>query len=116
MPNPVIHFEILGKNGGKLQNFYAELFGWKINADNPMRYGIVDTGSEAGISGGIGDGQNGASWATFYVQVDDPGAYLKKIEKMGGKTIVPVTEIPNMVTLAVFADPEGHIVGLVKAA
>ena len=28
------------------------------------------------------------------VYVDDPDAYLKKIEKMGGKTIVPVTVVP----------------------
>ena len=27
---------------------------------------------------------------------------------------MPVTEIPNMVTFALFADPEGHVVGVVK--
>lgn len=49
-----------------------------------------------------------------YVQVDDPQAYLDKVESLGGKTVVPVTEIPNMVTFALFTDPEGHMVGLVK--
>jgi predicted enzyme related to lactoylglutathione lyase len=49
-------------------------------------------------------------------EVDDPQTYLDKAEKMGGKTIVPVTEIPNMVTFALFADPEGHMVGVVKSA
>jgi predicted enzyme related to lactoylglutathione lyase len=29
---------------------------------------------------------------------------------------VPVTEIPNMVTFAQFADPQGNVVGLVKSA
>ena len=51
---------------------------------------------------------------TFYVQVDDPQAYLNKIEAAGGKTVVPVTEIPDMVTFAMFADPEGNVGGLVK--
>jgi hypothetical protein len=45
----------------------------------------------------------------------DPQAYLDRIERVGGKTIVPVTEIPDMVTFAQFADPEGNVVGLVKA-
>jgi hypothetical protein len=43
-------------------------------------------------------------------------AHLKKIESLGGKTLVPPTEIPEQVTFAFFADPEGHVVGLVKSA
>jgi predicted enzyme related to lactoylglutathione lyase len=41
-------------------------------------------------------------------------SFLKKIESLGGKTVVPTTEIPNMVTFALFKDPEGNMVGLVK--
>ncbi len=51
---------------------------------------------------------------TFYVQVDDLDAYLKKAESLGGRTVVPPTEIPNMVTFAMFSDPDGNAVGLVK--
>jgi hypothetical protein len=36
MPNPVTHFEIVGKDGKKLQEFYASLFGWAVDANNPM--------------------------------------------------------------------------------
>jgi len=114
MGNPVVHFEVVGKNGAKLQKFYGELFDWKINADNPMNYGIVDNGGE-GINGGVGqvpDGGNGH--VTFYVQVPDVNAALEKAEGMGGKTIMPRTEM-DMVTMALFADPEGHTVGLVEA-
>ncbi len=113
MGQPVVHFEIVGKDAKKLQEFYAGLFGWHIDADNPMNYGIVDTHGDGGIGGGIGPAQ-GPNQVTFYVQVDDPQAYLNKIEGIGGKTIVPVTEIPDMVTFALFADPEGNVVGLVK--
>ena len=113
MAHPVVHFEIIGKDGKKLQEFYGKLFDWHIDANNPMNYGIVDTHGEGSIGGGIGqtDSQN---QVTFYIQVDDPQAYLNKIEAMGGKTVVPVTEIPDMVTFAQFADPEGNVVGLVK--
>lgn len=115
MGNPVVHFEILGKDAAKLGEFYSELFGWNVNADNPMNYGLVDTGVEGAIRGGVGPAQDGPGHVTFYVQVGDPQACLDKAERLGGKTVVPVTEIPNMVTFALLADPEGHVVGVVKA-
>ncbi|MEZ4502416.1 MAG: hypothetical protein R3C39_07310 [Dehalococcoidia bacterium] len=109
MPNPIVHFEILGKDKAKLQQFYADAFDWKIDASNPMGYGMVDNAGE-GINGGI-DGD--APGVLVYIAVDDPAAYLKKVEGMGGKIVQDVTVIPGMVTLAKFSDPEGNIVGLV---
>ena len=38
MPNPVIHWEITGKDAPKLQQFYADLFGWNVDSNNPMNY------------------------------------------------------------------------------
>jgi predicted enzyme related to lactoylglutathione lyase len=112
MANPVVHFEIMGKDGKKLQEFYSNLFNWEIDSSNPMNYGLVK-GGEGGIGGGVGQG-DGPPYVTVYIQVDDLQAYLDKVEKLGGKTLVPVTEIPNMVTFALFADPEGNSVGLFK--
>jgi predicted enzyme related to lactoylglutathione lyase len=114
MPNPVVHFEVTGKDGKKLQEFYSRAFGWSINADNPMDYGIVEPQDGQGIGGGISGGPDQNNQVTFYIGVDDPQACLDKIESMGGKTVVPVTVIPDMVTFAQFADPEGNIVGIVK--
>ena len=113
MPNPVVHFEILGPDAGALQRFYGDLFGWKVDASNPMSYGMVDTG-EGNPGGGITQGQNGHAGVTFYIRVDDLQGALDRVEKAGGKTVVPVTEIPDMVTFAQFADPAGNVVGLVK--
>jgi predicted enzyme related to lactoylglutathione lyase len=120
MGQPVVHFEIGGKNSKKLQSFYASQFGWKIDAKNPMRYGVVDTGARGktrGINGGIFETQPGATQSpvTIYVQVNDIDATLKKIGKAGGKTVHPRTPLPGMVTFAQFADPEGNVVGLVEA-
>ena len=42
MGQPVVHFEVIGKDGPKLQRYYSDLFGWEINSDNPMKYGMVD--------------------------------------------------------------------------
>ncbi len=112
MPNPVVHFEVNGKDGAALQKFYADAFDWKIDASNPMKYGLVDNAGE-GIGGGIGEEET--PFVTFYVQVDDPAAHLKKIEALGGTVLQDVTVIPEMATFARFADPEGNVVGLVKA-
>ncbi len=114
MANPVTWFEILGRDADGLQRFYSDVFGWEYQkAPGPMNYGMVSAGN-GGIGGGIGDAQDGKGHVTVYVQVDDPQAYLDRVEQHGGKTIVPVTEIPDMVTFALFSDPEGHVVGVVK--
>ena len=114
MSNRVVHFEIIGKDGKKLQDFYAGLFGWKIDANNPMSYGMVDA-NETGLGGGIASGQGGDGHVTVYVEVDDLQAYLKKAEGLGGKTIMPPTAVPGGPEIAMFADPEGHVIGLAKA-
>ena len=109
MANPVVHFEVVGSDGAKLQEFYGELFGWKINADNEMNYGIVDNGGQ-GINGGVGESPEGAH-VTWYVQVPSIDDYLKKAEQIGGKTVARIEM--DMVTMAMVADPEGNV-GLVE--
>ena len=113
MSSPVVHFEVVGKDPKKLHGFYSSIFGWKIDANNPMNYGLVEAGREGAIGGGIGQAE-GSAHATFYIEVPDPQATLDQVGRAGGKTVVPVTVIPNMVTFAMFTDPEGNLVGLVK--
>ena len=114
MGAPVVHFEVIGEDGEKLQRFYRELFDWKVSADNPMSYGIVETGADEGINGGVGAGKESRG-VTFYVQVEDLEGCLERAESLGGKTVMPPTEIPDMLTLAQFVDPEGNRIGLVRS-
>jgi uncharacterized protein len=113
MANPVVHWEVVGRDGPGLQRFYGELFGWNVQNHPEMNYGIVEAQDGTGIGGGIGQSPDGGGHVTFYVAVDDPQAYLDRAEQLGGRTVVGVTEMP-MVTLALLADPEGHVVGVVK--
>ena len=106
MPNPVVHWEIAAKDAKMLQGFYAALFDWHVDANNPMDYGLVDTHTEGGINGGIHGNENPAK-VMIYIQVNDLDEYLRKAESLGGKTVMPPTEIPNIVTMAQFTDPEG---------
>jgi uncharacterized protein len=77
MGQPVVHFEIIGKDAEKLTSYYAELFGWEINSENPMRYGIVQrdgnlSADGTGIGGGIGAAPDGyPGHVTFYIEVPD---------------------------------------------
>jgi predicted enzyme related to lactoylglutathione lyase len=115
MAHPVMWFEVLGQNGDRLHQFYGGLFGWKIAADNPIKYGMVDTGETRGIPGGVGQAYPGTRpWVTFYVETPDVAASLAKAEGLGGRVVMPKTEMPD-VTLGVFEDPEGHVIGLVEA-
>jgi len=116
MGAPVVHWEINARDAGRLQEFYSKLFGWKVNADNPMHYGLVNTGSKQGANGGIGQSDPSAPTpsVTFYVQVSDLQKHLDRAESLGGRAIMPPTEIPGMVTMAMFTDPEGNVIGMVK--
>jgi uncharacterized protein len=113
MAHPVVHFEVSGRDLDKLQSFYGDLFGWNIQkVPGAMPYAMVEKDGD-GIGGGIGQAPNGNGHVTFYVDADDPQAVLDKAEQLGGKTIMPVTELPQ-VTIALFADPEGHVIGIAK--
>jgi len=120
MANPVVHFEVLGKDPAALCDFYGKLFGWKLETpdpNDPMQYSMVSTeGGEGAIDGGIGKAMHGDGSVTFYVGVDDLQAALDQVQSLGGHTIMPPQETAPSTHIALFADPEGHVVGLVHEA
>jgi predicted enzyme related to lactoylglutathione lyase len=111
MAAKVIHVEVTGKDGSALQKFYSDVFDWKLDTNNPGGYGMLRPEGE-GVTGGIGTSQDGGSGqVTFYVHADDPSATLARVEALGGRVIMPLTEVAPETTVALFADPEGHVVG-----
>ena len=117
MGQPVVHWEIGARDGTKLHEFYRTLFDWKIEVLPQFHYGMVETGGQGGINGGISTlPAEAPPYVTFYVQVDDLEGYLAKAESMGGKTIITPMPVPGVGSIAMFTDPEGHVVGLFKPA
>jgi uncharacterized protein len=120
MGRPVVHFEVVGKDAPALQSFYADLFGWRIDADNPMHYGVVSrednlNPDEIGIGGGIGPGPEGyEGHVTFYVEVPDVEATLSQAESKGGKRLMGPETIMGRMVLGMFTDPEGHLIGVIQ--
>jgi predicted enzyme related to lactoylglutathione lyase len=113
MAHQIVHWEIQSQNPVRLHRFYADAFGWIIDASNPMNYGMVGSGGHAGIDGGIGGSQAPGSRVLVYASVPSIPAALEKIEAHGGRTIMPRTDL-GMVTMALYQDPEGNTMGLVE--
>ena len=111
MPNKVVHFEIETRDPDALGKFYQQLFGWNVQSIPDSAYTIIDTVGGRGINGGIGKAEDEHS-VKFYVAVPDINVALEKIESLGGRTLVGLTETP-MVTFALFQDPDGNVNGLV---
>jgi predicted enzyme related to lactoylglutathione lyase len=113
MGNPIVHFEIIGKDAAKVKAFYSELFGWKIGDLMPDmgNYGLIDEES-SGLAGGVGQFDDGAPRVTIYAQAADLQATLDHAVALGGSILMPPTPIPGVTTLAMFADPDGNVIGL----
>src|SRR6059058_320243 len=94
MGQPVVHFEVIGKDGDKLRSYYSELFSWEIDSNNPMKYGMVARDANlapdgSGIGGGIAGGPDGyEGHVTFYVAVPDIEEALAKAESLGGTRVM----------------------------
>lgn len=115
MTQPVIHFEITASNRERAVEFYSQLFDWKTSMAPGFDYSLVEPAGNNSIGGGIGSAQSGQKpFVTFYVGVDDLQATLDKAESLGAKTILPPTPIPGIGACALFADPDGIVIGLFK--
>ena len=122
MGQPVVHFEVIGKDGEKLRSYFSELFGWEFgDTVGPTNYAAVpregNTNADgAGIGGGVGTAPEGyGGHVTLYVEVPDVEAALAKAESLGGTRMMGPDKVPEAdIEIALFTDPEGHVIGLVK--
>ncbi|MGE5602759.1 MAG: DUF892 family protein [Nitrososphaerales archaeon] len=107
----LIHVEIPAANRKEAARFYGELFGWNYEHIDPMNYTTFQTGT---VRGGFPDisEMNPVGQITIYARSNDIESDLRRAEALGGKTIVPRTEIPGRGYFAILADPTGNPVGL----
>jgi predicted enzyme related to lactoylglutathione lyase len=114
MSNKLAWFEIIGGDADKLHSFYSDLFDWKLDAENEMRYGVVSD-DQSGVGGGIGpDPEGGPGYVTFYIGVDDIKASMSKVQELGGTEVMAPMTLDSGMTFALFNDPEGHMIGLIQ--
>ena len=117
MGNPVIHFEIGGKDVKELIDFYSSVFEWSVLPLADQLY-IADPASDKGIQGHLfqtTEEMEAANLVIIYIQVDDIHASLKMVESLGGKVIKQPQAIPgNASFFAIFQDPSGNYIGLLQ--
>jgi hypothetical protein len=113
MPNPIVYFEIVGKDKAGLEDFYRAVFDWQLTPASEQ-YSHVSPGS--GINGGIGKSMDGGpGHVTFYVEVANVAESLGTAESRGGRRIMEPEQMPNGPLIGLFADPEGRVIGLIQA-
>ncbi len=127
MPQPVVHFEVIGKDPERLRQYFGELFGWVFDTPSPVAeevsepksYGFLDLVASAdgtGIRGGIGGGPAYGSHAVFYVGVPDVEAALQRAESLGGARVMGPATSPSGLVVGHFTDPEGTLMGVAGVA
>ena len=114
--NPIVHWELMGPNGDDLKGFYASIFDWAFSSPEGFDGYHITEGDDMGVNGAVGQGsEQMPTYQCIYVEVDDIDAKLAEVEANGGSTTMPRTEIPDVVTFAMFADPAGNLVGIVES-
>lgn len=128
MGQPVVHFEVIGKDPELLRRYYGDLFGWEFDTtgqvaeavSEPTNYGFVEhntTEDGAGIPGGIGGGEGYDAKVLFYVGVPDVEAALQEAERLGGTRRMGPARAPGRdLVVGHFTDPEGHLLGVAGPA
>lgn len=111
----LVHYEIAGRDGEKLERFYSGLFGWEIERKKAggYPYGQIAAAQEGAPSGGIRHEPEGKPEIVLYIGVPDVEAALEKARKLGAAVRIPVMRTPD-VTFALITDPEGNPIGLVQ--
>jgi uncharacterized protein len=122
MTQPVVHFEIIGSDPGRLRGYYGELFGWEFDTSGPVaeavsqagEYGFTEPPTESpGIPGGVGGGTRHDPHVLFYVGVPDVEAALTEAERLGGtRRMGPETAPGGGLVVGHFTDPEGNLIGV----
>ena len=126
MDHTIVHFEIPANNTQKLKTFYENVLGWKIiKSSMPgMEYWLIQTvptdekgmPQRPGVNGGLYPRTPDMPNATQinYISIENIDEYTAKVEKEGGKILVPKQQIPNVGWFVVAADPEGNTFGLLQ--
>ena len=112
--HPIVHIELAANNSESAGKFYADAFGWKIEAVPQFNYATFE--AKPGPGGGFvsvgGPSQFKPGDVLIYIGTDDIDASLAQVNKLGGKTITPKSEIPGVGWYAIFSDPTGNKIGL----
>jgi predicted enzyme related to lactoylglutathione lyase len=115
IPASIVWFEIPADNLARAKSFYSKLFGWKIKKmpGTKMAYLLIDTGGGNDTpDGGMMERQSPQHTITNYVGVASVDKAAQKVQKLGGKIMMPKSPVPHMGYFVVCQDTEKNIFAL----
>lgn len=110
--------ELMTTNPAKAADFYHQLFGWTVETmdlgQGPYRVLKVDGAPVGGIMATPPTaGAMPPCWGA-YVTVDNADETAGECAALGGKVIVPPTDIPTVGRFAVLQDPQGAVLSIME--
>ena len=106
----IVYFEIPFEEAERAKKFYTELFGWKVEKAPGTEYWMITT--QEGTNGGMMKRFNTNQRITDYFGVLSVLESAAKVERLGGKILVPKMAIAKIGYFALCTDTEGNIFGL----
>jgi len=104
--------DLASKDAAASRDYYAKLFGWKVEIAGPDAggYALAKSGGKdvAGI-GPVQDPNAPSAWS-LYIGTRDVDALAKKVEAAGGKVVAPPFDVLKSGRMAVFQDPSGAFI------
>ncbi|HET7134110.1 MAG TPA: VOC family protein [Gammaproteobacteria bacterium] len=117
MANSVVHFEIFASDVERARKFYERVFGWTFEVAGPPDFYLISTGDpkDPGLTHGLiakrrgpsAEGSLNAFRVTIAVRSITQS--MAAIEAAGGKLRSAATLVPDVGTVAEFADTEGNV-------
>ncbi|HEX3696965.1 MAG TPA: VOC family protein [Polyangia bacterium] len=108
---PIVHIEFRSSDFARASAFYAKALGWQTQQNANSTYMKLDS-NDSLSTGWVRADLGQAPGPLAYVEVDDLVATLAQVEKAGGRVIVPHRPFAGGGEVALFADPDGNVVGL----
>ena len=119
----IVHFEISADDVERARKFYTTLFGWKIEKievkkdGDIMNYWMISTSKEdsnekSSLDGGLIKRQHPQQPNLNYISVSSIDEYSNKVNELGGKVVLPKTEITGYGFFVVCIDTENNTFAL----
>jgi len=114
MASELCHFEVMTSDVERAKAFYATVLNWQFDDESMPGYALVNPGQDPSGAMFAKPDDAPTPCMNVYFNTDDIDATLEKVEANGGKTLVKKTVIPGAGYFAMFTDPDGIVIGIMK--
>lgn len=112
----IVHFDLPADDVERARTFYTGLFDWKFIAppgfSDYYLFETLDLEGKPSLGGGLGKRGSPDQRIMNYFGVFSIEQYCEKVQRLGGRVIVPKMIVPMFGYMAVCTDTEGNQFGL----